>query len=198
MVQQELLDRLEIMERMVAEGRSDTTYWGWMFILWGAGHAAAAIWAVKTGLSALPWAVLMPLCGLLSGLGAAYVSRRESRRVTTLGRALAGLWGALGISMFLFGVLGGVYIGVLPRLVVAGFCIFLGLANAASGHLLRWWPQRVIGIFFWGCAVVASVAPSREMVFWTFMVSVLVGEVAFGLFLTILERQHRARRLGEA
>ncbi len=198
MVQQELLERLEIMERMVAEGRSDTTYWGWMFILWGVGHAVAAVWAVKTNLSALPWAVLMPLCGILSGLGAAYVSRRESRRVTTVGRALGGLWIALGISMFLFGAIGGAYLAVLPRLVVAGFCILLGLVNSASGHLLRWWPQRIIGVFFWGCAVVAGVASSRAVLFWTFMASVLVGEVAFGLFLTILERQQRARRLGEA
>ena len=43
--EQELNDRLALIERMIAEGRRTTESWGWTFVLWGVVYYVAIAWS---------------------------------------------------------------------------------------------------------------------------------------------------------
>ena len=43
--EQDLRERLALIEKMIAEGRRSTESWGWMFVLWGAAYCVAIGWA---------------------------------------------------------------------------------------------------------------------------------------------------------
>ena len=43
--EQELKDRLSLIENMIAEGRRTTSSWGWVFVLWGVAYYVAIAWS---------------------------------------------------------------------------------------------------------------------------------------------------------
>ena len=43
--EQEVKDRLTLIESMIAEGRRDTESWGWTFVLWGVAFYVAMAWS---------------------------------------------------------------------------------------------------------------------------------------------------------
>ena len=45
MEEQELKDRLSLIESMIAEGRRTTESWGWSFVFWGVAYYVAIAWA---------------------------------------------------------------------------------------------------------------------------------------------------------
>ena len=44
---QELKDRLSLIESMIAEGRRTTESWGWTFVFWGVAYYVAIAWAAN-------------------------------------------------------------------------------------------------------------------------------------------------------
>src|SRR6201986_1856145 len=42
---QELQERLNLIQGMIAEGRRSTESWGWTFVLWGIAYYVAVVWA---------------------------------------------------------------------------------------------------------------------------------------------------------
>ena len=96
--QRDLAERLNLIESMIVEGRRTTKNWGWTFVLWGVAYYVAIGWAAS-GHPALAWPVTMTVAGVITGLVA---SRRERNNPsTTLGRAMAGIWISLGVSISL-------------------------------------------------------------------------------------------------
>jgi hypothetical protein len=43
--EQELRDRLSLIESMIADGRRSTERWAWSFLLWGIAYYVAFAWA---------------------------------------------------------------------------------------------------------------------------------------------------------
>ena len=43
--EQDLKDRLSLIETMIAEGRRTTESWGWTFVLWGVAYYVAIAWS---------------------------------------------------------------------------------------------------------------------------------------------------------
>ncbi len=41
----ELVERLKLIENMIAEGRQRTARWGWSFVLWGVAYLVATAWS---------------------------------------------------------------------------------------------------------------------------------------------------------
>src|SRR5436853_7306344 len=99
---QELLERLELIERMVSQGRSTTQYWGWSFVLWGAGQLIALGWSLFLGHSEIAWPVTMTTCGILTGIGSARMRKQEGAE-TIISRALGSIWGSCGTAIFFLG-----------------------------------------------------------------------------------------------
>ena len=63
MPEQELKDRLNLIETMIAEGRRKTESWGWTFVLWGVAYYVAIAWS-SCGLVFLlqRGSVMLPTC----------------------------------------------------------------------------------------------------------------------------------------
>ncbi len=134
--QQDLAERLSVIENMLAEGRRTTENWGWTFVLWGVAYYVAMAWATW-GQSTWAWPVTMVAAAIVTAIVA---SRKTSHTPeTTLGRAVGAIWMALGISMFLLFLALGIS-GKLTdiHIVVAVASGMLGMANATSAFVLRW------------------------------------------------------------
>jgi len=50
--EQELKDRLSLIESMIAEGRRTTESWAWTFVFWGVAYYVAILW---TAVYHWPW-----------------------------------------------------------------------------------------------------------------------------------------------
>ncbi len=183
MDQGELLARIDLIERMVLEGRRKTQYWGWAFLLWGTGHLVAVAWQT-IGHSDIAWGVTMSLCAVITVLVA---STRKESSPTLSSRALGGVWFGLGISLCLLAGLGIPFRTLRPESFVAVFFLLTGAAHFASSQISRWRVQLILGLVWWGAAVLAMAGP-REWIGWTFIVMCLFGEVGFGLYLMAKEK----------
>jgi hypothetical protein len=154
----ELIQRLELIERMVHEGRQVTEHWGWAFVLWGVGHLAAlagsAVWPDTPG---IPWTLTMWGCGLIMVVVASVKRRRQSARGAT-SRAVGAIWSGFACSILL--IIAARPSGlVAPRLFVALILLLLGSAHMASGIVLRWRAQRAVGAVWWAASLVQVYAP---------------------------------------
>ncbi len=94
----ELTERLKLIETMIAEGRRTTTKWGWTFVLWGLAYYVAIAWATW-GRSSWAWPVTMVAAAVLSSVLASRMKRGQPQ--TTIGRAIAAPWIAMGISIMI-------------------------------------------------------------------------------------------------
>jgi hypothetical protein len=184
MDQGELLARIDLIERMVLEGRRKTQYWGWSFLLWGSGHLVAMAWQVISGKPGVAWGVTMSVCAAIT---AVIASTRKSSSPTLSSRALGGVWFGMGISISLLAALGLPFHTLQPESFVAVFFVLTGAAHFASSQILQWRVQLFLGLIWWGAAVLALVGP-REWIGWTFIVMALFGEVGFGLYLMAKEK----------
>ena len=183
----DLRARLDLIETMIADGRRDTEYWGWAFVLWGVGHAVALLWSRAGGWVA--WPVTMTLCGVLMGIGAARV-RRRGRKITSLGRALGAVWISLGVGMFLAGMVGGMTGFLTGATIPVFFFIMMGAASLSSALILRWPVWFAVALGWWAAAVVAMIAPITTV--WWLSLGTAMDEVIFGAYLMALERREAA------
>ena len=150
----DLNERFALVESMIAEGRRSTESWGWVFLLWGVAYCIAIAWASwGQGLSVwgsnyvaigparvgLAWPVTM-ICAVILTL-AIGMRKGGGHAGTASVRAIVSIWISVGVTMLLlFPAL-----GVSGRLEEHGFvaivAAMLGVANGASGLILRWKAQ---------------------------------------------------------
>ena len=155
---QELLDRIDLIERMISEGRRSTHYWGWSFALWGTGQLIALFWSMHSSRPTLVWGCLMGACGIITAL---MISRQQAadRSQSVLTRPISAVWFSFGISLTLLAFLGNPTGLFTTRSFCAVFFAFMGLANNASGMILRWPLQIGLGVAWWLAAVLMMFAP---------------------------------------
>ena len=183
MEHKQLIERLDLIEEMIAAGRRDADHWGWAFALWGVGHLVS-LFASRAGYE-VAWPIAMTTCGVVMGIVAV---RRRSHKATTLGRALGAVWSGLGVSMFLVGMIGGISGRVGGTTIVALFFALMGAASFASSLILRWRSWAFAALLWWG-ATVAALLLEPEVTFWLFVAMAAVAEVGFGVYLMIDERR---------
>jgi len=177
--EQELKDRLSLIENMIAQGRRDTESWGWTFILWGVVYYLALTWSAS-GHSAWAWPVTMLIAVIVTVVVASLKAGRHPE--TTLGRAIGSIWIALGISMFLLFL----SLGVAGRLTdqhlfAAVVSAILGMANGASGLMLRWKVQLACALVWWTAAVASCFGTDKESMI-VFLVAIFLGQIVFGIY----------------
>ena len=186
--EQELKDRLSLIETMIAEGRRTTESWGWVFVLWGLAYYVAIAWAAW-GHSYLAWPVTMIAAFALTAALAA--RKRAIHPRTNMSRAIGSVWIAMGISMFvLFMSLG--FSGRLtdPHGFVAIATAMLGTANATSSMILKWKMQFACAIVWWAAAV-ASCFGSKTQLWGVFLVAIFFCQIVFGIYGMIMEARRR-------
>ncbi|HLM98553.1 MAG TPA: hypothetical protein VK335_04690 [Bryobacteraceae bacterium] len=189
--EQELKERLSLIESMIAEGRRHTESWGWTFVLWGLVYYLAIAWSAW-GQRVWAWPVSM-LIGVIVTVVVASL-KGGNQPETTLGRAVGSIWIALGISMFLlFPALGLSGRLTDQHVFVAVIAALLGMANGASALILRWKVQLACAVVWWVAAVAACFGTDAQGMI-VFLAAIFLCQIVFGVYGMIADAQERGRR----
>lgn len=182
-----LKDRLDLIERMIAEGRRTTEHWGWSFLLWGVAYYVAIAWSTW-GRSNLAWPVTMIAAGALTGIIA--WRRKRNQPTKTIGLAISAVWAAMGISLFLL-LFSLAYSGRLTNhSSVAIVGAMLGMANAASSFILRWRLQFACALAWWISAEAACFGSDTQC--WVvFLAAIFLCQIVFGIYAMLAESRER-------
>jgi hypothetical protein len=192
-----LHQRVELIERLVREGRRASESYGWVFVLWGLGHAASLAWdcALPADRGSLPWSILMPACGIIM-LVKSWRMRRTRRVTSTIGRTIALCWTAATPALFLIMPLQAILVPEVGPVAIAhdliGFCLVIGIPNLASGMILRLPSQITAAIVWWLGAVAFSQDHTMAALVAVSFALIAACEIALGLHLML--RESRARR----
>jgi hypothetical protein len=188
---QELKDRLNLIESMIAHGRRSTESWGWTFVLWGVAYYLAIAWSTW-GHSAWAWPVTMLIAVVATVVVAS--SKAGHHPETTLSRAIGSIWIALGVSMFLLFLALGLSGRLTDQhLFVAVVSAILGMANGASALILRWRVQFACAVVWWVAAVTTCFGTDAQSMI-VFLIAIFLCEIVFGLYGVIAEAQERKPR----
>ena len=189
--EQELNDRLSLIERMIAEGRRNTESYGWTFVLWGVAQYVAIGWSAW-GHSAWAWPITISVAILATVLLS--LSKAGHHAATTLGRAIGSIWMAVATSMFLLFLSLG-FSGRLndQHVFVAVLSAMLGMANGASALILRWRVQFACAIAWWVTAVTSCFGTDAQSIV-LYLVALFLCQIVFGIYAIMGEVQARKRR----
>jgi hypothetical protein len=185
--EQELKDRLSLIENMIAEGRKSTGSWGWVFVLWGVAYYLAMAWDTW-GKSQLSWPVTMIGAAVLT----CFLASRQTHGhpETTIGRAISAVWTAMGISMFVLLLALGIQ-GLLERQVFMGIvAAMLGTANATSSMILKWKVQFACTLIWWITCVVCVIGTGTQSTI-ALLVAIFLCQIVFGIYMMITEARRR-------
>jgi hypothetical protein len=186
--EQELKDRLSLIESMIAEGRRTTESWGWTFVLWGIAYYVAIAWSAG-GHSVWAWPATMSIAVIITAVVAFLKAGHHPG--TTLGRAIGSIWIALGISMFLLFLALGLSGRLTDQpLFVAVISALLGMANGASALILRWRVQLACAVVWWVAAVATCFGTDAQSTI-VFLVAIFLCQVVFGIYGVISESKRR-------
>jgi hypothetical protein len=189
--EQDLKDRLRLIESMIAEGRRKTESWGWTFVLWGVAYYLAIAWSAW-GHSTWAWPVTISVAVIVTVVVASLKVGKHPQ--TTLGRAIGSIWIALGISMFLLFLALGLSGRLTDQhLFVAVISAMLGMANGASALILRWKVQFACALVWWVAAVTTCFGTDAQSMI-VFLVAIVLCQIVFGIYGMIAEAQERKRR----
>jgi fatty acid desaturase len=188
--EQELKDRLSLIENMIAEGRRGTERWGWTFVLWGVAYYVAIAWSTL-GSATLAWPVTMIVAGVITGIVASRMT--SSKPETTSGWAMGSIWIALGISMFLLFMAMGISHRFEEHVFVAVIGAMLGMANATSSMILKWKMQFACAVVWWAAAVAACFGSEQQSLV-VFLVAIFFCQIVFGIYAMISESRRRRQQ----
>jgi hypothetical protein len=195
---QEIAERLRLIESMMTAGRRSTEYWGWSFLVWGIAYLVAMAWASllpQAGGRSLAWPVTMIFAALLTAAVAKRRTRHQPR--TDRSRFIRAVWSTVGCGIFLFAFTVAYSRHAEPHVLMAGIETLLGVAHIASGAMLRWKTQMAVGGLWWAAAV-ASCWVSDMGIAIVFLAATLVCTIGFGIYLMVRESRDKARaRLAE-
>jgi hypothetical protein len=192
----DLAGRVRLIEDMLAAGRRKSESWGWTFVLWGMAYYVAIAWATwGAGLSLwgaggreLAWPVTMVAACVLTFVIGTRKGRGEPG--TTVTRAVVSVWICVGVSMLLiFPAL-----SITGRLDQHGFvalvAAMLGVANGASGLILRWKMQFACAIVWWATSLAACFGSDAQLTV-IFLGALFLCQIAFGIYAMTLESKRR-------
>jgi hypothetical protein len=187
---QDLKERLELIESMLAAGRRKTENWGWTFVLWGAAYYVAIAWA-NWGRSRLAWPVTMIGAAVITAIVAATRKTRDPE--TTVGTAIGSIWIAFGLSIFLLMFSLTISHRLNAQLSISIMCAMLGMANATSGMIVKWKMQLACALVWWTAAVAACFGDENQGMI-VLLVAILFCQIGFGIYAMICgsKRRHGA------
>ncbi len=187
----ELLQRVELMETMIAEGRKSTARFGWIFVMWGLIYFAAMGWVVFLPFKEWAWPVSVTV-GILVGV----IRFRRMRAMGIIGndrgRSVGVVWQAMCVAIILYVIAAGASgHGNQPAYYAAVF-FFVGLAHGISAGILRWGVQGLVAFVWWGCGIALFFFNTRNEVLFIFLAAAFFGMILFGLYAMMLERRRAA------
>jgi len=185
----ELRERLDLMQRMIAEGRRSTQHWAWSFLLWGLAYYIAIAWSVF-GKTWAAWPVTMIAAAIINSVLAVRIKRREPGR--TIGRALGAVWSVMGTALFITLMALGVSGRAEIHIVVAIVGAMLAVANGISGLIIRWKMQLACAVVWLATAVAACFASDMPLAILS-LAAIFFCQIVFGVYGMILESRGQKR-----
>jgi len=186
-----LKDRLCLIETMIAESRRGTESWGWTFVFWGLAYYVAIAW---TAWNQWPWAWLVTMMVAwvvcMAIIRSKQKNQPERRPATTMGRAILSVWMAMGVSMGLLLPALGFSGRFNQHIFVAIVAAMLGLANGASGMIIRWKAQIAAAIVWWAATVAACFGSDNQCTV-VFLVAIFLCQIVFGIYGMVCEARER-------
>jgi len=187
----ELHERVKLIESMIAEGRRTTGSWAWAFVFWGVAYYIAIAW---TAYNHWPYAWLVTMGGAWVICWALIRSQRKNqpkqKPATTVGRAIHAIWTAMGVSLVLLLPALGFSGRFNQHVFVAIVAAMLGMANGASGMLVRWKAQVASAMVWWAASVAACFGTDTQCVV-VFLVAIFFCQIVFGIYALMVEARLR-------
>ena len=183
----ELVQRLDLMECMIAEGRQTTMRCGWIFVLWGLVDLAGMGWQRIQNHSQWVWPVCLGTGVVLQVIGLALWKRARSGCKGVRSRSVWSVWSMMGLAMAIY-----VFTALFTHFAwqysyLAALLMIVGLAHAISAMILRWPVQGIVAGIWWAGAVAVFVCNSFRAANWIFLIEMCFGMIAFGLYVMFLE-----------
>jgi NADH:ubiquinone oxidoreductase subunit 2 (subunit N) len=189
----ELVQRLALMEAMVAEGRRSTVRWGWTFVLWGLVDISGMVWQLAAPGVVWSWAVCISAGFVLQFLGISVMRRRGQLRSSSVkGRSLSAVWSMMGVGLTLYCFTGALRGKADQVSFLVAIFMMVGLAHAISAVILRWGVQGAVAASWWIAGLACFFLPLSNDLIYLFIGEMLVGGVFFGLYAMWLERRTSA------
>jgi hypothetical protein len=189
----DLVQRIELMESMIAEGRRSTTRCGWIFFLWGMVDLTAWCWQHFLPHSNFAGRWAWPVCliagAILTCIGLVLQKRRQSRSLTMKCLNVEGVWFMMGVALAIFITCAMVRGLTWQYSYIAGLLIIVGLAHAISAVILRWRVQGAMAAIWWLGGIATFCARSQRDVQLIMLVDMCLSMIAFGLYGMLLERR---------
>lgn len=186
---QEIAERLDFIEKMIAEGRHSTQRWAWSFLLWGVAYYIAIAWA-SLGKSWLAWPVTMITAAILTG---AISSRlRGNQPATTVGRAISAVWSVMGTILFVLLMALSISGRAEEHAFVAFICAMLAMANGISSIVLRWKMQFACAVVWLAAGVGACFASGKPLAV-LMLSAIFFCQIVFGIYGMVLESRRHNR-----
>jgi len=187
---EELVERVALMEAMIAEGRQATGRYGWIFVLWGLVDMAGFFLQSAWPHSFWPWPTVLSV-----GIGLQLIGLRifcaGSGTRTVKNRALTAVWRMMGITLMLYCFSGMFSHHAEGRSYVAAIFMIFGLAHGISAMILRWSAQGAVSVV-WLVGGVGCYVITNHWMQYLFVAEMCVGMVLFGLYAMALERRRAA------
>ena len=187
--QAEIANRLKLIEEMMAEGRRNTQRWGWVFLLWGIGPLIAMFWETHWPQPPVAWPVVLAGCTILNGVLIKIRKRTGAGRTIKM-RSVGAVWGSTALTVLLV-VLGSAFSGSLElRSMYVALFALVAVAHSTSSIILRWPVQFFAAVVWWAACLAALILPITSLHLLS-MITLIVGNIVFGSWLTYRERSHQ-------
>ena len=187
----ELVQRVALMEAMIAEGRKSTARFGWIFVMWGLVYFAAIAWCVYLPFKIWAWPVCVAVAIATSIAVKARQKRASGRGEDRYSRSIEAVWKAMGsaIGLYVIAAIASHHAG--SPAYVAAILFFIGLAHAISAMILRWGVQGVVAAIWWAGGIAVFFVSAGQSIA-IFLVATFFGMILFGLYAMWLERRRAA------
>jgi hypothetical protein len=188
----DLVQRVALMEAMIAEGRQSTARYGWVFVMWGLVYFAAVGWVVFLPFKVWAW----PVCVAVAIATSVAVKARQKRAYgggeSARSRSIEAVWMAMGSAITLYVIAAIVSHHAGSSAYVAAILFFIGLAHATSAMILRWGVQGVVAAIWWAGGIATFFVTSARESYGIFLVASFFGMILFGVYAMWLERRRAA------
>jgi hypothetical protein len=192
----DLVQRLELMEAMIAEGRGFTTHNAWIFVLWGLVDLTAWSWQRLFPHSNFAGAWAWPIC-LIAGVVLTFAGKALQKKPegvpnsVACGRVMA-VWAMMGLTMAIYVASAMITHFSWQYSYVAALLMMIGMAHAISAAILRWRVQGVVAAIWWAGGAAIFFLNSRRATSDIMLLEMCFGMIAFGLYAMTIE--HRKGR----
>ena len=187
----DLVQRVALMEAMIAEGRRSTARWGWVFVMWGLIYFAAMAWVVFLPFKEWAWPVCVAF-GIVVSVVKGRAQRANGRSESHRSRSIEAVWQIFGvaITLYIIGAITSHHVN-LPA-YNATILFFVGMAHGTCARILRWGAQGLAAAIWWACGIATFFFTRQNEMIAIFLIASFFGMILFGVYAMWLERRRAA------